>query len=355
MKMPAASTGLAGPGAMMRMHLYALDALRHYYTDAKRFVLHSVLNEGKRAADLARDCGARLVPAPEFWGSGLDAVIIASPNEMHFEHLSLAIKASIPRIYVEKPVCCGEREWHGLCELAAEAGSKKLSIQIGFQFLQSAAFQKGWSILHEGGIGDPVSFSGEYLHQSYLNSAWRKERTWRLRERPVGGAMVDLGSHVLSGLVSLLGPDLTAVHAAGSHLFEDIPAKCDMDSVAILRDGRSGAFGTLRASRVSAGSGDLLRFQVFGTQGSLCISTEHPDEVRCADASGNRSVIPTARGYPGSTFPPGHVPSGWLRSLVHAHARFWGISEDDGPLPDLDHALHVQRILNDLISQIQPP
>lgn len=49
-----------------------------------------------------------------------------------------------------------------------------------------------------------------------------------------------------------------------------------------------------------------------------------------------------------------HVPGGWLRSLVHSHALFFGgaAMKEYHFMPDLKHGLQVSHVLNSAATMI---
>jgi myo-inositol 2-dehydrogenase / D-chiro-inositol 1-dehydrogenase len=65
----------------------------------------------QRAATLATDLGARSAAAPPevFEADDVDAVLIASPDAVHAEQLTLGLKAGRP-LLCEKPLAISESE-----------------------------------------------------------------------------------------------------------------------------------------------------------------------------------------------------------------------------------------------------
>jgi hypothetical protein len=53
-------------------------------------------------------------------------------------------------------------------------------------------------------MGKPIHFSARYLHSGYLEKDYRDSRRNRLMATPTGGALADLGPHVLSLLILLI-------------------------------------------------------------------------------------------------------------------------------------------------------
>jgi len=340
-----------GAGGIARAHGYALSVLPYYYHDVpevKRIVVASKTPESREAFAARYGFDEAVEPDELFARSDIDAVFILSPNEFHSPQLKKALfdlRAS--RIFVEKPIVVSREEAHELSELKVPADR---FVQTGFQFLQMSAIRRALRWWREDGLGDPIHFHCRYLHSGYLEKRYRQERQWRLKPSTEGGgALVDLGSHAVSLLIAFLGKELEVLSAKQSGFFEDVPQKSDLCTTVLLSDQTSGAVGSLVASRISAGAGDLLELDIRGTQGSLRFSTEQPDvlEIFNRTGQGHWESISCGSDYqPATGFPSPKVPGGWLRSLVHAHYLFFGGKDDSAFIPDLDHALAVQRFIH---------
>mgnify|MGYP002476174221 FL=1 len=178
---------------------------------------------------------------------------------------------------------------------------------------------------------------------------YRSRRKTRLTPSPEGGAMADLGSHIISMIVAFIGDRINIVNAIQAGGFDDVPADSDLFSLITLHDPVTRAAGVLSASRISSGTGDTLSFEFYAEKGSLKYSSCFPDYFEFyTEERGLWHRIPTGSNYrPVTSFPSGHVPPGWLRALVHAHYVFFTSNESKSFIPDLSHGLAVQRILRE--------
>ncbi|MBI4861064.1 MAG: Gfo/Idh/MocA family oxidoreductase [Candidatus Riflebacteria bacterium] len=347
-----------GAGSFAAAHAFALSALAHHYPDAPRPVRVAVASgTGPKARSFADRHGfAHVLSSEELWDrDDIDTLFVVSPNRLHHDHLTRALASeSIERIYVEKPVCVTEAEEASLAGAVRSPGRVRV-VQAGFQFLQMTSIRRALILWRRGELGRPVHFVARYLHGGYLDPEYRAVRGPRLAPTPEGGALVDLGSHALSLLVAFLGDGLEVVAARSSGRFPDVPLRSDLCTTVMLEDSRSGAGGTVTASRVSAGSGDLLELELWCENGCLRVSTGRPDvvEILRGPHCGESSRIHCGSDYgPVSRFPAATAPPGWLRSLVHAHYLFFGGSDPDALVPDLGHALAVQRLLGRSATQL---
>ena len=343
--------GFLGAGGIARAHAYALDALKFYYPDApalEKTVIASP-TPASREAFAKRFNFLDALPPEQIWDRGdLDALFILGPNTTHTPQLiQAAHQPNIKRIYVEKPIGTSQQDIRDLQALDQQDHGK--FILIGFQYLQKSPLRKALSHWQTGAFGRPIHFHAEYLHSSYLDPVYRQKHPERLQPIPINGAAADLGSHALSLLLAFLGDQLVVKSAAASGHFADVPQHSDLCTTALLEDPTSGAVGTLRASRVSAGTGDLLAIELRGESGALLYSTSRPDcyETYLPDEGWRLHEI-NSDYQPLSTFPSDYAPSGWLRPLVHNHYLFFGGYPVISFIPNLSHGIQVQRLLQDI-------
>lgn len=349
--------GFIGAGGIARSHAFALDSLKYFYDDAPEFDLYAVASakEESRSAFAAKYGFEYSLSLEEFLSHDIDTVFILGPNNVHYPHLrSVMDVSSVRRIYLEKPVCSSLEEELLIHELAGRT-NEEVRIQVGYQFLFSSAIREALAFLAENDFGKTLHFSFTLKHGDYLNKSYRDKRRTRLTPAPDGGAMADLGSHAISLMVAFLGNDLQVISAVQSGVYPDVPAGSDLYSEISVYDPGSGAVGNVSASRVSAGTGDLLAFEIYAERGSLRYSSFYPDRFEYYfEKDGDWTTRFTGSHYkPFTSFPSGHVPGGWLRALIHAHYNFLTGKEKPAIVPDLVHGLEVQRLVRETASRLE--
>lgn len=357
MNIKKVSVGFIGAGGIAISHAYALNTLKYFYTDVPRITCFAVssFSEISRSR-FAGLYGFRkaLTPDDFFADDNIDTVFILSPNNFHYKHLEKALRMpSVRRIYIEKPLCSNHSEERRIEVL--NTGNTGIKIQVGFQYLFMPAVREAIILWKSGIFGKPVHFDLKYYHGDYLQKSYRDKRRGRLTHAPEGGAMADLGSHVISIVAAFLGNDLALVHAINAGGFPDVDRRSDLFSQITIYDRASGAAGTVSASRISSGSGDTLSFEFFADGGSVRFSTSNPDSFEYyTEQSGVWTRVSSGSMYKGITsFPSGHVPSGWLRSLVHAHYVFLTEKDDSAFIPGIEHGLTVQRLVRETADFLQ--
>ena len=93
--------------------------------------------------------------------SGVDVVLLATPPGFRPEHLRAAIQAN-KHVFCEKPVAVDAPGVRHVLETAKMAKEKNLSLVAGFCWRYSNYIQAAFDQIHNGAIGDIVSYYGTY-------------------------------------------------------------------------------------------------------------------------------------------------------------------------------------------------
>jgi predicted dehydrogenase len=348
--------GFLGAGGIARSHAFAINSLKYFYPEIPDVEFESVCSARKESSDaFAKKFGFNHSQTlTEFIANeSINTVLILGPNKVHFDHLKLALgMPSVRRIYLEKPVCSNELEEKEMAGIADGSGKQ---IQVGFQYLQTASVREALAFWHSGKLGKPVHFDLKYYHGDYLQKSYRDKRTNRLTPAPDGGAMADLGSHGISLLMAFLGGDLQVLNAGQAGNFDDVPIDSDLFSLVTLFDQKTKAVGTLSASRISSGTGDLVSLGIFTEKGMIRYSSHSADYFKYYQEETEQWIrqVVGSNYLPITSFPSGHVPPGWLRSMIHAHYIFLGGADEKAFIPDLKHGLAVQRVVRETADHLK--
>ena len=344
--------GFLGAGGIARAHVYALQSLKFYYNEVPGLVFESVASARKESREnFVSKFGFISAQTVENFSQNekINAVFILGPNNVHFEHLKLAHKMpNVKYIYLEKPVCASLQEEEEMKKLA-ETNNHEVKIQVGFQYLQTSSVREALQFWKSGKLGKPIHFDLKYYHGDYLQSSYREKRVTRLTPAPDGGAMADLGSHGISLLMAFLGEELQITSALQGGGFPDVLKGSDLFSSLSLVERETGAVGNLSASRISSGTGDLVYLELYAEGGTLRYSSKNPEYFEYYLEGSDQWVkqMVGSNYQPVTSFPSGHVPPGWLRSMVHAHYLFFTGNDAKAITPDLKHGLAVQRIVRE--------
>ncbi|MUZ75415.1 gfo/Idh/MocA family oxidoreductase [Agrobacterium vitis] len=292
--------GLIGSGFMGQAHADAYRRaamLYHNLPAVPRLVLLADATEELAAQAAARygferSTGDwhRLVTDPE-----IDVVDITSPNALHHE-MALAAIAAGKHVYCEKPLSVTLQEAE---EMASAARSKGVKTMVAFNNIKTPAAMLAKILIDRGDIGVPMRFRG-WFDQGFFNDP-DLPFSWRCTRKDAGsGALGDLGSHVISVAQYLMG-DIDTVVAQTQTFFPTRPVpqggsgysatagsdarRADVeneDQIQTLIRFRSGAGGTIEASRVAAGKVFGVYWEVSGTEGTIIMDGERFNELKIA-------------------------------------------------------------------------
>ena len=222
-------------------------------------------------------------------GDGPAAVDICTPNDTHLLYAREALRRGLP-VYCEKPMARSLPEAQEMEAAARAAGDGEVTTQVAFMLRYLPAVRQVKALLENGALGEVFHFRAKMFHGSYLDP--ERPMSWRLsRERSGGGALADLGSHLVDLLGYFLG-EVSWVRAEMRTFIKDRPARAgtskrlpvDVDDWASLTLGfECGATGTLEATRMAAGAHDDTTIALYGSRGSAYVDTHRPDAARYYD------------------------------------------------------------------------
>ncbi len=266
----AASLGVAVVGAGRIGALHA----RHLLGAVEGARLVMVVDPDAAAAERAAAGAARTAAAIEeaLHEPGVDALVIASPTDRHFEQLQAASAAGKP-VFCEKPVARTLATTEAALRAVVSAG---VPFQIGFNRRFDPAYAEVARAVRAGEVGrvelfrsqstDPAPPPEEYVAVS-------------------GGFFRDSVIHDLDTARFVAG-EVTHVTALGRVLVDDRFARHrDVDTSVVTLEFASGALGVVMNSR-RAVYGHDLRVEVHGSSGRLVAEDERATKVWRYDAKG---------------------------------------------------------------------
>jgi len=360
---PRLGVGMVGYGFMGKIHTYAYKNLAFYYEPPPvepRLV--AVCTSGPETAERAAAHGGyekahadfrAVVEDPE-----VDVVHICTPNAFHCEAAIAALEAG-KHVYCDKPLAATLEEAERM--VAAAERNPGAIHQVTFQYRFLPATLRAKELMAEGFAGRLFGYRAAYLHSGYIDPA--RPISWRLDlARSGGGALLDLGSHVIDLMRHLAG-EIRAVSAICKTFITERPtpeggvARVEVDDVALLQvELEDGAVGTIEASRLATGANDELKFEIHGDRGGLRLNLMEPNWLEvydCRDPGGpyggwrGFKAIEAVQRYPvPAALPPPKVSVGWLRAHVAClHAFLTAVVEGRPASPSFHEGLAVQRVM----------
>lgn len=129
----------------------------------------------------------------------LDLVVVASPNRLHVEHTTEALRAGLP-VVVDKPFAPTAAAAR---ELVAEARRRELPLTVFQNRRWDNDFRTVAGLIDAGELGRVHRFESRF-------ERWvpRPKAGWRESGGPeeAGGVLYDLGSHLIDQALALFGP-----------------------------------------------------------------------------------------------------------------------------------------------------
>jgi predicted dehydrogenase len=342
---------------MGRAHASAWRQVGSFFPVSRRPALQVIC--GRDPAETAR--AAETLGFPEASASweevvrrpDVDVVDICTPAVLH-RPIALAAAAAGKAILCEKPLARDAAEAEEMLAAVRRAGVPHM---LCHNYRRVPAIALARRLLAVGRLGRIHHFRGVYLSDRQVDP--QVVRTWRHdRAQAGGGAILDLGSHVIDLCRFLLG-EIAEVSAALTTFVTERPlpgggkGPVDVDdaAVALLRF-EEGFLGTLEVSRFATGHRNYNRFEINGSAGALAFNLERLNELDFYDRAdgelaGFRNILITEREHPylSAWWPSGHV-LGWEHTFIHTVYDFIeAVARGEAVKPDFEDGLRAHRVI----------
>lgn len=206
---------------------------------------------------------------------GVEALIVATPNQTHLEIGLSAIARGIP-VLIEKPVTVTVAEGETLSAASASAG---VPVLVGHHRRHNPIIAKAREMVRGGALGrltNATVLYTFYKHDAYFDLAWRRE--------PGGGPVLINLIHEID-LIRFVCGEVAAVQAVTSGNVRGLPVE---DTAAVLLELENGGLVTISLSDTAVTpwswdltSGELPNYPrqakpvnshfISGTEGSLAL------------------------------------------------------------------------------------
>lgn len=353
--------GLIGLGYIGKVHAQAYYALTHAYANPLVLAqVKAVLRSKTGGADaFLESIGKPLETTSKdtFFDQDLDLVDICTPNVLHLEQVQAAATRKM-HIYCEKPLGLNLEHARQITKAADEAGIYTHTALVMRYFPN---VRQAKAVLESGELGEILNFRAHLFHNSYIDPA--RPISWRLRhEESGGGALADLGVHVMDLVRYLLG-EAQWVQCRSRTFIDQRPvagkenemAVVDVDDWGVCLLGlQNGAQGVIEATRMSGGLADSTKVEIFGSQGSLEIDLENPYRIRFYSQKSGQTIsgplhFPTPSGERsmGQLWPPGKTSMGSFRDahIACIYDCLLNIQEHKPSIVGFQSALRSQELL----------
>jgi predicted dehydrogenase len=226
----------------------------------------------------------------------VQAVHLATPNRLHFEQASQALRAG-KHVMCEKPLAMTPTESAELVRLAKET---RRAAGVNYNIRYYPLCREAAERARAGTLGEMYHVTGSYV-QDWL--FFPTDFNWRVLAEEGGElrAVSDIGTHWLDLVQFITGLHVEAVFAdlktvlpvrqrprGGVETFSaKLGTSQDTEPVAIHTDDygsillrfQGGARGVLWVSQVTAGRKNCLRFEIAGSKQAMAWNSETSDEL----------------------------------------------------------------------------
>jgi len=197
----------------------------------------------------------------------IDAVIVATPDELHHE-IVLAAAAAGLAVMCEKPLAMNPIHSAEMLKAVVE---RNLINTVMFTWRHQPAARYFKQLIDEGTIGTPIASDFQFL----MGYARDSQYHWRLDAEHGTGSLGDLGVHLIDFAQWVLSP-IIAVSASLHNAYDRVksdgsPVEPTNDSAIMSVSFEDGSHGVLTSSLVTE-LGDrflVFRASVTGTEGTL--------------------------------------------------------------------------------------
>lgn len=208
---------------------------------------------------------------------GVDAVMITTPNHLHFDPAKAFIDAGID-ILCDKPLTNTVADAEELQKRAQESG---VIFAVGYVMSCFPMVRQARAIARRGELGKinqiHVEFMQDWMVPDDIGEADHVK--WRLDPAKSGATSCtgDIGTHAAHLSTFVTGLDMVRLradfHVCGS------PKPLE-DTVFMTTAYQDGIPGTLMATRLAPGNRGGLRLRVFGSAGGLAWDLEKADQLK---------------------------------------------------------------------------
>lgn len=331
--------GIIGFGFMGKTHTYGYKTIPLYYDKLPfRIRLVGVCDSVAETAEYAREMlgfeFATTNPEDIYGCADISVINVCTPNIFHKDAVLKGLMAG-KHVYCDKPLAASYAETKEITDVLASYSS---ITQMALQYRFFPVSMRAKELIDEGRIGNPLSFRVSYLHSGSVDPTkplgWKQDKKFG-----GGGVLYDLGSHALDLVYYLLG-EYRDIFARTKVLYKQRPdrsgnlVEVEADDIALMMaNTRSGAIGTIEASKIATGTNDEMRVEIHGDRGALRFNLMEPNYLEFYDNALPDLPLGGEKGYtrieccqrfckPGGSFPSSKFSIGWIRAHVHSLYNF---------------------------------
>ena len=292
--------------------------------------------------DRSYDSFEKMAAAEAARDDGIDFVIVATPNHLHYPVAKAFLEAGI-HVICDKPLAFTVVEAESLAQLV-ERGDALFALT--HNYTGYPAVREARALVRDGKLGELrkvlVEYNQDWLMEP-LERSGNKQAEWRTDPARAGLSCCvgDIGSHAENLLEYISGQPIRSLCADLSRF---VPGRrLDDDANILIRLG-AGAKGTLVCSQVACGEENALAIRLYGSSAGLEWRQQEPNTLIYKPQGGPWQSLRCGRDFgspaakAATRLPPGH-PEGYLEAFAVIYRDFIADVRRtaNGEAPQLDY------------------
>jgi len=252
---------------------------------------------------------------------GIDAVVIVTPNYLHYPVAHACLSAGL-HVICDKPLTTTMEDADMLCQMASEGG---LVFAVTYNYTGYPLVKEARERVAAGELGAlrkvVVEYSQGWL-RTLLEAEGQKQAEWRgdPERAGVSSALGDIGTHAFNLLHYVTGLE---THRLFADLGTVVEGRAMEDDATVLLELDRGVRGVMLVSQVATGERNHLRLRVYGADGALDWCQEDPDRLRLLDTDGTETMLfrggQLGAGAVDATRLPGGHPEGFIEAFANIY------------------------------------
>ena len=253
---------------------------------------------------------------------GIDFVIIATPNHLHFPVARAFLEQGI-HVVSDKPMTFDLEEARALVQLVEQS---KLVYALTHTYTGYPTVRHARAMARQGELGEIRKVLVEYVQEWLMNpeeTRGNKQAEWRTDPARSGaaGSVGDIGTHAANLLEFITGLKIASLSA---DLTAFVPGRRLDDDANMLLRLENGGKGVLTCSQIAAGEENELGIRIYGTKGGLEWHQMEPNTLIFKRPGQPRQVLRTGLPYMSEEaqaavrVPAGH-PEGYLEAFANLY------------------------------------
>lgn len=316
------------------------------------------------AADRAYTSYEEMLRVEKTRADGIQAVVIVTPNHMHFPVAKACLEAGV-NVICDKPVTRTLEEALELEQIVKKSGC---FFALTHNYSAYPLVRYARELVEQGKLGKirvvQVEYPQEWLTEAAADD--NKQASWRTDPARSGaaGCLGDIGTHAFQLARFIIQQKLSAVSA---DLTSFVDGRLVDDNVHAMLRFDGGAKGMLWSSQVAPGCENGLRIRVYGEKAGIEWAQENPNELWFGELNKPRQRI-TRRGDIGSEIAargmrtPGGHPEGYLEGFANLYKDIADIlvARQQGDahflqnwVPNIDTGVEGMRFINAVLTSSQ--